>query len=119
MIKIIIISNVVLVCLSRTGFILGHQKYSFNFNYSNSLFSSSMIVNIFIGPLMRFISVHSAVPQETEDKICSTYKRKRKPPWIGCVVGQRSAMHQTSEMVTSILYGVSERPTRIGLVVSL
>ena len=31
-----------------------------------------------------------------------------------CVVGQRSAMHQTSEMVTSILFGVSERPTRIG-----
>ena len=62
MIKIIIISNVLLVCLSRTGFILGHQKYSFSF-------SSSV-------PLMRFISVHSAAPQETEDIICSTYKRK-------------------------------------------
>ena len=59
---------------------------------------------------MRFIGA----PQEHEDKICSTYIKETENHLViaSCVVGQRSAMHQTSEMVTSLLFEVSQRPTR-------
>ena len=63
--------------------------------------------------------IHGATHKSMKTKLYVHIKRNLNSPECQCVVGQRSAMHQTSEMVTSILYGVSERPTRIGLVVSL
>ena len=58
-----------------------------------------MLVTIFIVDIVNSISVHSRTPQEPEDKIVSTYKKKPKQAWIGCVMGQRLQCIITSEMV--------------------
>ena len=57
-----------------------------SFSYLNN---SPMSVIIFIAIVNEFIVVHSRAPQNPKDKIVSTYKRKPKQPWVGCVVGQR------------------------------
>ena len=54
-----------------------------------------MLISIFIANVNEFISVHCCAPQRLENKIISTYKRKPKQAWIGCVVCGLvvSAMH--------------------------
>ena len=64
-----------------------------------------MLIIIFIVNVNDIHNLYTCAPQEHEDKIVSTYKRKVKQPWIGCVVGQRLQCIMTSEMVTSILLG--------------